>query len=64
MNTCSDAVDDFLLITPDFWYSATLFSKKFVFPSKEMFSMKSNGFWTLKTCQNKKNNICNSSNFP
>lgn len=31
-------------ITPILWYSPTRFSKKLVFPSREMFSMKSKGF--------------------
>lgn len=33
-------------ITPILWYSPTRFSKKLVFPSREMFSMKSKGFST------------------
>ena len=44
LNKCSELVFLIIDITPAFWYSATLFSKKFVFPSNEMFSMKSNGF--------------------
>ncbi len=36
-------------MTPIFWYSPTRFSKKFVFPSREMASMKSKGFVTLYT---------------
>ena len=43
VNTCSFVSD----MTPLFWYSPTRFSKKFVFPSREMFSIKSNGFSTL-----------------
>ena len=35
-------------ITPMRWYSPTRRSKKFVLPSSEMCSMKSNGFPTLK----------------
>ncbi|KAG7235306.1 hypothetical protein INR49_002796 [Caranx melampygus] len=33
-------------MTPILWYSPTRFSKKLVFPSREMFSMKSKGFST------------------
>lgn len=40
LNVLSVAPD----ITPIRWYSPTLFSKKLVFPSREMFSMKSKGF--------------------
>lgn len=36
-------------ITAKRWYSETRFSKKFVFPSREIFSMKSNGFSAWKT---------------
>ncbi len=39
-------------MTPDFWYSPTLFSKKLVFPSNDILSMKSKGFDTLNTCNN------------
>merc|ERR1719464_530623 len=34
---------------PAFWYSPTFFSKKLVFPSREMFSMKSKGLVVLYT---------------
>lgn len=40
-------------ITAKRWYSATRFSKKFVFPSREIFSMKSKGFSAWKTCGRK-----------
>uniref|UniRef100_A0A8D3E4M6 Galectin n=1 Tax=Scophthalmus maximus TaxID=52904 RepID=A0A8D3E4M6_SCOMX len=40
-------------ITPILWYSPTRFSKKLVFPSREMFSMKSKGFSTRKICARK-----------
>lgn len=40
LNVLSVAPD----ITPILWYSPTRFSKKLVFPSREMFSMKSKGF--------------------
>lgn len=36
-------------ITAKRWYSETRFSKKFVFPSREIFSMKSKGFSAWKT---------------
>lgn len=41
-------------ITPALWYSPTRFSKKFVLPSREMFSMKSKGFSTWKICEETK----------
>mmetsp|Transcript_9352 Transcript_9352/g.20707 ORF Transcript_9352/g.20707 Transcript_9352/m.20707 type:complete len:226 (-) Transcript_9352:705-1382(-) len=40
----SEAVRSNDSITPLFWYSATLFSKKFVFPSRLIISIQSNGF--------------------
>ena len=42
-NFCSVASD----MTPLFWYSPTRFSKKLVFPSRLICSMKSKGFLTL-----------------
>lgn len=39
----------FEAITPDFWYSPTLLSKKLVFPCKDIISIHSNGFFVWYT---------------
>ena len=45
-------------VTPSFWYSATLFSKKLVLPSSERFSMKSKGLLTFHTCERRACHCC------
>jgi len=42
-------LSSFEFITPAFWYSPTLLSKKFVFPCREIISIQSKGFLLLYT---------------